>query len=107
MRSGVLRLVVILRMPPGVRTPHPPCQNNRSNSFVNNSILSIQPTLLADSIGDANVRNGYTMGTLSRVLDPLCARLPAGRFTASCVCVHVVLCVADLWGGDPSNLCTR
>lgn len=47
--------------------------NNRSNSFVNNSILSIQPTLLADSIGDANVRNGYTM---------------------------------DLWGGDPSNLCT-
>ena len=35
--------------------------NNRSNSFVNDSILYLQPTLTADTIGDANVRNGYTM----------------------------------------------
>jgi len=35
--------------------------NNRSNSFVNNSVLYILPTLTADNIGAANVLNGYTL----------------------------------------------
>lgn len=35
--------------------------NNRSNSFVKNGVLYIKPTLLADTIGDAKVRSGYTL----------------------------------------------
>ena len=35
--------------------------NNRSNSYVRNSVLYIQPTLTADTIGEANVVNGYDM----------------------------------------------
>eukprot|EP00500_Bicosoecida_sp_ms1_P010662 CAMPEP_0203832028 /NCGR_PEP_ID=MMETSP0115-20131106/69793_1 /ASSEMBLY_ACC=CAM_ASM_000227 /TAXON_ID=33651 /ORGANISM="Bicosoecid sp, Strain ms1" /LENGTH=145 /DNA_ID=CAMNT_0050741089 /DNA_START=15 /DNA_END=449 /DNA_ORIENTATION=- len=35
--------------------------NNRSNSFVNASVLHIQPTFTADVIGEANLKSGYTM----------------------------------------------
>ncbi|RKO89995.1 concanavalin A-like lectin/glucanase domain-containing protein, partial [Blyttiomyces helicus] len=35
--------------------------NNRSNSFVRDGTLYLQPTLTADAIGEANVENGYTM----------------------------------------------
>jgi len=35
--------------------------NNRSNSYVRNSTLFILPTLTADTIGLANLLNGYTM----------------------------------------------
>jgi hypothetical protein len=36
-------------------------QNNRSNSFVNNGTLNIFPTLLADTIGQANLQNGFDL----------------------------------------------
>jgi len=35
--------------------------NNRTNSFVKNGTLHIQATLTADTIGEANVRSGFTM----------------------------------------------
>lgn len=35
--------------------------NNRTNSFVRNGSLTIYPTLLADTIGAANVASGFTM----------------------------------------------
>ena len=35
--------------------------NNRSNSFVDDSVLYLQPTLTRDLIGEANVQSGYTM----------------------------------------------
>lgn len=35
--------------------------NNRSNSWVDNGILYLNPTCLADNIGEANLRNGFTM----------------------------------------------
>ena len=35
--------------------------NNRSNSYVKNGILYLKPTLLADTIGEDKVRNGYNM----------------------------------------------
>jgi len=35
--------------------------NNRSNSFVQNSVLYLKPTLTADLIGVPNLLNGYTM----------------------------------------------
>lgn len=35
--------------------------NNRSNSFVRDGVLFIKPTLTSDTIGEANVRGGYTM----------------------------------------------
>jgi len=35
--------------------------NNRSNSYVRNSTLFILPTLTADTIGLANLQNGFTM----------------------------------------------
>ena len=33
--------------------------NNRTSSWVNNSILYLKPTYTVDYIGDANLRNGY------------------------------------------------
>lgn len=47
--------------------------NNRSNSFVQDGVLHIRPTLTSDKIGEENVKNGYRM---------------------------------DIWGSQPSNLCT-
>jgi beta-glucanase (GH16 family) len=35
--------------------------NNRTNSYVKDGILVIQPTLTADRIGDANLRSNYRM----------------------------------------------
>eukprot|EP00475_Leptophrys_vorax_P045444 TRINITY_DN941_c0_g2_i5.p1 TRINITY_DN941_c0_g2~~TRINITY_DN941_c0_g2_i5.p1 ORF type:complete len:363 (-),score=111.87 TRINITY_DN941_c0_g2_i5:48-1136(-) len=35
--------------------------NNRSNSYTNNSVLYLKPTLTADTIGMNNLINGYTM----------------------------------------------
>ncbi|KAJ3317217.1 hypothetical protein HDU76_001283 [Blyttiomyces sp. JEL0837] len=35
--------------------------NNRSNSYVKNSVLYIRPTYTGDNIGNNNVLNGYTM----------------------------------------------
>lgn len=35
-------------------------ENNRSTSWVNNSILNIKPILTEDKIGADKVRNGYT-----------------------------------------------
>jgi beta-glucanase (GH16 family) len=35
--------------------------NNRSNSYTNNSVLYLKPTLTADRIGEQFVLNGYTM----------------------------------------------
>ena len=35
--------------------------NNRSNSFVRDSVLFLKPTLTADFIGEDNVQSGYTM----------------------------------------------
>lgn len=35
--------------------------NNRSNSYVRDSILYLKPTLTSDTIGLPNVLNGYTM----------------------------------------------
>ena len=35
--------------------------NNRSNSYVRNGVLNIKGKLLADMIGDANVKGGYTL----------------------------------------------
>ena len=35
--------------------------NNRTNSYVRDGALFIKPTLTADRIGDANLRNGFTM----------------------------------------------
>ena len=35
--------------------------NNRTNSYVKDSVLYIQPTLLADEIGEANLKSGYRM----------------------------------------------
>ena len=35
--------------------------NNRTNSYVKDGVLYIQPTFLVDDIGEANLKNGYTM----------------------------------------------
>lgn len=35
--------------------------NNRSNSFVQDGVLYIKPTLTADRIGEANLKAGYTL----------------------------------------------
>ncbi|KAJ3412158.1 hypothetical protein HDV05_001133 [Chytridiales sp. JEL 0842] len=35
--------------------------NNRTNSYVKNGTLYLRPTLTVDNIGEANLRNGYTM----------------------------------------------
>lgn len=35
--------------------------NNRSNSYTRNSILTIQPTLMEDDIGIANLKSGFNM----------------------------------------------
>lgn len=35
--------------------------NNRSNSYTRDSILYIKPTLTADTIGEANLKSGYTL----------------------------------------------
>lgn len=35
--------------------------NNRSNSYVKDGVLYIKPTLLSETIGENNVRGGYTM----------------------------------------------
>ena len=37
--------------------------NNRSNSFVDDSILYIKPTLTRDNIGEENVQSGYTVNS--------------------------------------------
>lgn len=38
--------------------------NNRSNSFVDGSVLYIKPTLTRDLIGEQNVQSGYTVSSL-------------------------------------------
>ena len=38
--------------------------NNRSNSFVDDSVLYLQPTLTRDLIGEQNVQGGYTVSSL-------------------------------------------
>ena len=35
--------------------------NNRTNSWCENGTLFLKPTYTVDFIGDANLRNGYTM----------------------------------------------
>ena len=36
-------------------------ENNRTNSFVRDGVLTIKPTLLEERIGVANLRNGFTL----------------------------------------------
>jgi hypothetical protein len=44
--------------------------NNRSNSYTNNSILYMQPTLTVDVIGAANLQNAFNMDIWVRWLSP-------------------------------------
>lgn len=47
-------------------------ENNRSTSFVNNSILNIRPILTEDKIGQEHVRNGYTYDIWGSTLADQC-----------------------------------
>ena len=46
--------------------------NNRTNSYVRDGVLYIQPTFLADDIGDANVKSGYMMDLWGSVPGDYC-----------------------------------
>jgi len=56
--------------------------NNRSNSYVRNGILYIQPTLLSDAIGTANVLAGSGYNLDAWGLEP--ASLCTGNFNYGC-----------------------
>ena len=47
-------------------------ENNRSTSWVNNSILNIKPILTEDKIGQDHVRNGYTYDVWGSTLADTC-----------------------------------
>ena len=46
--------------------------NNRSNSYVKDGVLYLNPTLLADDIGEANVKGGFTLNVWGSTPADLC-----------------------------------
>ena len=55
--------------------------NNRTNSYVKDGVLYIQPTFLVDDIGEANLKNGYTMDIWGAAPGDYCT---SNQFTAVC-----------------------